>query len=225
MPEIRGDRPSAKRHAQNPMGSIREVQSDIQIIEIKREDLTGKLSWQDVAQGVLNIVKAKHHHADGTPVDLRIVQQTHGANIADAAFREHIEVPKAKPHEPEQQRPPSGIEAVAAEASRWSPQPQSSAAVGSSTYERGALGGGTDGYKAGSGVSGFNIQCGCGMEFTGAGGNHGDMMVTGSKYNAEKGGSSTPYKGSESSEDWGATYQNTQDFDDGQYTAGGAEYK
>lgn len=214
---------------------IREIKSDMQIIEVRRDDLVGKISDQAVAQGVLNIIKNKHHHADGSPVNLRVVSQTGGPNIADAAFRTHIEQPQ-RMESPSSSRSGSftspGIDSIAntfAQQSASAPQRQN-VSVGSSAYRVGSgggkSGGSSDAYQSGSAISGFHIGCDCGMEFTGTASKEQNMMVTGSKYNAGKeGGAESQYQGTDSADDWGTTYQSGSVDSSDAYQSGNDTYR
>lgn len=197
--------------------AIREIKSDMQIIEIKH-DLASTISEADVAKGVLNIIKAKHHHPDGSKVDLHIQHASQPPQFNDEQFRKYE---SGKPQSQPIEEPKSGIEALAAQASTgWerAATPKSSGGQTSgSVYQSGSA----------SHVQGFSIQCNCGMEFTGtANERKDDIMVTGSKYAGTKDDSATSqYKGDDS-DDWMASAYETGGFDtdDSAYQSGGSSY-
>ena len=207
------------------MGSIREIKSDIQIIEVKREDLSGKFSEADVAQGVLNIIKNKHHHADGSPVQLQVVHQQ--PSLDDAAFRQFTQREPKRSADAQPNRSP--LESLASQGGgTWdrTSTPGGTAAPKSAYTSGGGAAAGGNAYASGSGVAGFNIQCNCGMEFTGTSGVHKDeLMVTGSKYQQNDNSSTTSYS-SAADEDWGAgMYETGMESDDAYQSGSGGAYR
>lgn len=200
------------------MGSIREIKEDIQVFEIKREDISDTISGRDLEQSMVNIIKSKHHHADGSPVQLHVL---HGSPLDESAARKYVqreseeqaqraaEQARKAFEEPQRQK---GIDALASQAAEW----------GSTEKRRENIPAGSGQYSRGNDVSVKNVavQCNCGMEFTGAGKEHGDMLVTGNKYNANTAEESASQYTGTSDEDWGGSTYQTGGLDDG----GGSSY-